>query len=48
MKFRAIFLTKISHDEKNRMAGIRWGIHDGKKFLRFDFWTTSFRITGMR
>lgn len=41
-------ITKLEHDEKNRMAGVRWGLHDGHWYLRFDLWWKSFRLTGKR
>lgn len=37
-------ITKLLHDEKNRMGGFRFGLHDGKWFIRLDLWWCGFRL----
>jgi len=37
--------TKIAHDADNRMLGVRFGLHEGRCYLRFDLWWVSYRFT---
>ena len=38
-------ITKILHDEKNRMYGVRYGYHEGRRFFRVDLGLKSYRFT---
>lgn len=40
-----LLIELITHTETNRMAGIRFGKHEDRGYLRFDLWSKSYRWT---
>ena len=38
-------ITKIVHPSNNRMVGVRAGLHNGRFYLRVEFWSVSYRFT---